>query len=77
MEMKLFIEDMKGYTKTYNNVKKVSIKKIDNKNTLIVNYNANPILFDNTIDETIPLNEIKLAFAINLETMEEYFRYEK
>lgn len=75
--MRLFVEDMKGYMETFDNVKKVSIKKVDNKNTLIINYNANPILFDNSIDITIPLNEIRLAFMINLETMDEYFRYEK
>ena len=69
--MKLFIEDMKGYMDTYTNVYSIQIKKINNKNNLIIKYNP---LKDDTI---IPLNTVKLAFMINIETMEEYFRYEK
>lgn len=68
--MKLFVEDIKGYMETYNNVKKIYIKKIDNKNNLIVKDIYNEITY-------ILLNQVKLAFLINVETMEEYFRYEK
>ena len=69
--IRLFIEDKKGYVETFDNVYKVSIKKIDNKNNLEINYNS---LKNN---EYLPLNEIKLAYLIDVDTMHEYFRYEK
>lgn len=71
MNLKLFIEDNKGYTDTYKNVWSVSIKKIDNKNTLVIKYNS---LKD---DDYIKLNEIKLAFIVDMNTMIEIFRYER
>ena len=70
--MKLFIEDMKGYSDTYTRVKNVIIAKVNNKNSLIVKFKDY-----HTEELTIPLSEIRLTFMINLETMEEYFRYEK
>lgn len=69
--MKLFIENTKGYMDTYTNVWSIQIKKIENKNNLIIKYNS---LKENDI---ISLNEIKLAFMIDINTMIECFRYEK
>lgn len=69
--MKLFIEDLKGYMEVYENVNKVSIKKIDNKNKLIINYDLPQRI------EFIDLKEVRLAFMIDKDTLMEYFRYEK
>ena len=71
MELKLFVEDTKGYTDTYKNVWAVNIKKIDGKNTLEIKYNS---LKEN---DYISLNEIRLAYLININDMHEYFRYVK
>ena len=69
--MRLFVEDVKGNMDVYDNVYKVSIKKINNKNHLVVYYHSCKVA------DTIPLNEIKLSFLIDADTMCEYFRYEK
>lgn len=69
--IRLFIENIKGYMYTYDNVYSVKIKKHNNKNTLLIYYNANEY------DELIPLNEIQTAFLVNVDTMQEYFRYTK
>lgn len=78
--MRLFIEDLKGYMETIDNVKRVVIKKIDNKNNLLVYTDC----FINPPYATIPLKDIKLSFMIKIvkdengdENVEEYFRYEK
>lgn len=69
--LKLFIEYIKGYMEEFEKVKKVFIKKIDNKNVL-------EIVFENSLEKIhIHLTDIKLCFLINQETLEEYFRYEK
>lgn len=69
--MRLFIEDLKGYTDVYDNVRNVFIRKVDNKNTIELRY------INKTEKDYIPLNEIRLAFLVDLNNMEEYFRYEK
>ena len=69
--MRLFIEDLKGYTDVYDNVRNVFIRKVDNKNTIELSY------INKTEKDYIPLNEIRLAFLVDLNNMEEYFRYEK
>ena len=69
--MRLFVEDLKGYMDVYENVNKVSIKKIDNKNKLIINYDLQQRI------EFIDLKEVRLAFMIDKDTLIEYFRYEK
>ena len=69
--MKLFLEDLKGYMETFDNVYRVSIKKIDNKNHLLIYYNSCKA------GDTIPLKEIKLTFLVDTNSMHEYFRYEK
>lgn len=69
--MRLFIEDLKGYIDVYDNVRNVFIRKVDNKNTIELSY------INKTGKDYIPLNEIRLAFLVNLNNMEEYFRYEK
>lgn len=71
MELKLFVEDIKGYNETYKNVWGISIKKIDGKNTLVIKYNSAKD------DDYIKLNEIKSAFLVDMNTMIERFRYEK
>lgn len=71
MELKLFVEDTKGYNVTYKNIWAVNIKKIDGKNTLEIKYNS---LKEN---DYIKLNEIRLAFLVNMNGMHEIFRYEK
>lgn len=71
MVMKVFIEDNKGYVGVFNNIWKISIKKINGKNTLILR--GNPAR-----DEiNIPLSKIRLAYALDNVNLEEYFRYEK
>lgn len=69
--LKLFVEDKKGYVDEYTNVYRVMIKKIDNKNTLEIQYNS---LKDN---DYILLTDIELCYLIDVNTMHEYFRYEK
>ena len=70
--MKLFVEDMKGYMDVYEDVFTVKIKKVLNKNCLIIRYGdlKKP-------NEIIKLSEIRLAFMIDPETTREYFRYAK
>lgn len=71
MVMKVFIEDIKGYVEVFNNIWKITIKKINGKNTLILK--GNP-----ASDEiNISLSKIKLAYALDNVNLEEYFRYEK
>lgn len=72
MELKLFVEDLKGYMDTYLNVRRVKIKKIDGKKVLVVEY-----WLSIKEDEIIPLKEINLAFLVDLKNHEEYFRYDK
>lgn len=74
---RLFVEDLKGYMETFDNVDKVEIVKPcnvsfsnDKRNHLYIIKNSHCI-------DCIPLSEIKLAFMVNTETMEEYFRYRK
>lgn len=69
--LRFFVEDKKGYVDVYDNVYKVEIKKIDNKNTLEISYNS---LKD---CDYILLNSITLCYLIDVDTMHEYFRYEK
>lgn len=69
--MKLFVENSKGYMNVFNNVYRVVIKKINNKNCLCIKYNS---LKD---DDSILLSEIRLAFLVDTDTMHEYFRYQK
>lgn len=71
IEMKLFVEDLKGYMSIYEHVKKIRINKIDNKNTLQIQYIFSPLI------EYIPLSKIKLCYMIDEETLVEVFRYEK
>lgn len=72
MELKLFVEDLKGYMDTYVDVKKIKIEKKEKKNVLKIEY-----WLSTKEDEIIPLNEIRLAFMVDLNTMIEMFRYEK
>lgn len=69
--LRLFVENKKGYVDVYDNVYKVKIKKIDNKNILEISYNS---LKD---CDYILLNSITLCYLIDIDTMYEYFRYEK
>ena len=69
---KLFIEDLKGYMDTYVDVKRIKIKKKERKNVLKIEY-----WLSTKEDDIIPLNEIKMCYLINIDTMEEYFRYSK
>lgn len=78
--MKLFVEDLKGYMEAIDNVKRVVIEKIDNKNNLLVYTDC----FTDQPYTTIPLKDIKLSFMVKVvkdkkgyESVEEYFRYEK
>lgn len=74
--MRLFVEDNKGYVDVYDNVYKVSIKKIDNKNNLLIHINNTPDK-EFAFTENILLSKIKLAYLVDVDTMHEYFRYEK
>lgn len=69
--LNLFVESLKGNMNVYENVYKVKIKKIDNKNVLEIIYNS---LKD---CEYIFLSNIKLCYLIDVDTTHEYFRYEK
>lgn len=69
---KLFIEDLKGYVDTYIHVERIKIAKINDRKNYLVIY------FTNKSEQvSIPLNEIRLCFLTNIDTMEEYFRYSK
>lgn len=69
--LRLFVENKKGYVDVYDNVYKVKIKKTDNKNILEISYNS---LKD---CDYILLKSITLCYLIDVDTMHEYFRYEK
>ena len=71
MLLKVFVEDKKGYIDTYENVNHVYIRKIDNKNHLEI--------FINPLEDKIvyPLKDITYCFALDMETLQEHFRYEK
>ena len=73
--MRLFVEDYKsGYVDVIDNVDRVSIEKYEKKNSLFVYCNEKDYA-----TEIIPLNEIKLAFMVDVrgKHTKEYFRYEK
>ena len=69
--MRLFVEYLIGVVNVFDNVYKVSIKKVNNKNHLVIYYNS-----CETAD-IIPLNDVKLSFLIDMDSTHEYFRYEK
>ena len=69
--MRLFVENIKGYMENYDNVYKVNIKKVNNKNHLVIYYNSYKAA------DTILLKNVKLAYLIDVESMHEYFRYVK
>ena len=69
---KIFIEDLKGYMDAYTHVERVVITKVDGRKNYLV------VFFTNrNTQEFIPLNEIRMCYLINIDTMEEYFRYSK
>lgn len=70
MKMKLFYTDKKGYVTAIDNVKKIKIMKLNGKNHLKINYN-----FDDIIIEK--LTDVEVAYLIDIDTMQELFRYEK
>lgn len=71
MVMNVFVENKSGIMLEFDNIWKITIKKINVKNTLILK--GNP-----ASDEiNIPLSEIRLAYAFDNVNYEEYFRYEK
>lgn len=72
MKLKLFILDTKGYMETRLDVSRIIINKLDGKNVLEIRYTTN-----DKEPEIIPLKEIAQAFMIDLNTMDEMFRYEK
>ena len=78
MKLKTFVEDIKGYMTTYANTKKIEIKKINNKNQLIIHYMGCAYRSELLVEQ-IPLNEVRLAFMVNVndDSVNEYFRYEK
>jgi hypothetical protein len=69
--LKLFVTDKKGYVDEYRNVSRVKITKVDNKNVLQIEYNSSKE------NEYIALSDITLCYLIDVNTMHEYFRYEK
>lgn len=69
--MKVFIENLKGYMSIYENIKRIKICKKDNKGCLQLEYIFSPII------EYIPLKDIRLCYAMDMEKFVEYFRYEK
>lgn len=69
--LRLFIEDTKGCMETFDNVYKVCIKKFNKKNNLEICFNSKEDVI------YIPLTSVKLCFLIDVDTMHEYFRYEK
>ena len=77
--MKLFITDIDGYTETMKNVKRVIIKKENRKEILVIEYSDYIAIGDMNYTgiAEIPLKDIQQVFLVNMETMEEYFRYEK
>lgn len=69
--IRLFVEDSKGHVSCYDNVYKVKIEKKDNKNVLRICYN------NCASDDYRLLRDVSLCYLIDVETMHEYFRYEK
>lgn len=70
MKLKLFYEDIKGYVVSEENIRNLKIQKIDRKNYLQIRYT-------NDTEDYIELKELKLVYLIDVETMYEFFRYEK
>lgn len=68
--LKIIYEDTKGYMNHVEHVKKLYIRKIGKKNHFMIK-------FINDSSRSVPMNEVRLLFMIDLNTMEEYFRYEK
>ena len=69
--MKLFVWYTDNYSDVFNYAERVFIKKIGGKKHLEVHcYNKSEV-------DLIPLADIKLCYLIDVDTMHEYFRYEK
>lgn len=70
MNLKVFYEDIKGYVVSEENIRNLKIQKIDRKSYLQIKYT-------NDTEDYIELKELKLVYLIDIETMYEFFRYEK
>ena len=69
--MKVFIENLKGHMAIYEHIKRIKICKKDNKWCLQLEYIFKPIR------EYIPLKDVRLCYATDMEKFVECFRYEK
>lgn len=74
MKLRLILTDTKGFCEFIDNVYKVSIIKksyTGKKNILEIKF------YNTRGDLLIPLSEVEQCFLIDIETMHEFFRYEK
>lgn len=69
MKLRLFYTDKKGYVTTVDNIKRIEIMKLNNKNHLKVNYNIDDIIIEK-------LEDVEVAYVVDIETMQELFRYD-
>lgn len=65
------VENLKGKTYTFEHVGRVIICKKDNIKYLEIEYIFRPII------EYIPLKDVRLCYATDMENFRECFRYEK
>lgn len=69
MKLRLFYNDTKGYVTTVDDVRKVTIEKLNKVKYLTVLQKSGKL----TIEK---LTDIELAYIVDIETMQELFRYD-
>lgn len=71
--LKLLVKDKKGNIVEYMDINGIAIKKIDNKDVLEIHYN--PLTWKD--NDYVLLSDIKVCSLIDVNTVQQYFRYEK
>ena len=69
MKLRLFYTDKKGYVTTVDDVAKVTIKKLNKVKYLTVQQKTGKLIIEK-------LTDIELAYIVDIETMQEFFRYD-
>lgn len=69
MKLRLFYTDKKGYVTTVDDVAKVTIEKLNKVKYLTVQQKTGKLIIEK-------LTDIELAYIVDIETMQELFRYD-
>ena len=69
MKLRLFYTDKKGYVTTVDDVAKVTIEKLNKVKYLTVQQKTGKLIIEK-------LTDIELAYIVDIETMQEFFRYD-